>query len=181
MGESHHQRLYRYVGPHEISERVANNPMGARIASISDLEAWMRAAQQRPDDAGLITATFIVDADGYLCIADRYSEHVACAGGEPVLSAGELSFARVPDGWVVAAASNQSTGYCPELESWPQAAAALERIPLQHPGCFTAAYIFRRCPGCGQLNIVKDDLFECAVCGMALPAEWNCDRLSSGC
>ncbi|MEU6730442.1 hypothetical protein ABZ917_42625 [Nonomuraea wenchangensis] len=32
--------------------------------------------------------------DGVLLLAPRRSEHVACAGGRPVLSAGEISFAR---------------------------------------------------------------------------------------
>ncbi|WP_211240655.1 hypothetical protein [Hamadaea tsunoensis] len=69
--------------------------------------------------------------------------------------------------------SNQSTGYCPEPASWPAVAAACERAGLAHPGGFTAAFEFRRCPDCGQVNIVKGDDFVCAACDGDLPWEWN--------
>jgi hypothetical protein len=34
----------------------------------------------------------VIDAKGNLLLAERCSEHVACAGGGPVLSAGEIFF-----------------------------------------------------------------------------------------
>ena len=67
--------------------------------------------------------TFVVDLEGVLRLAPRRSEHVACAGGRPVLSAGEVSFERGPDGWEVTSATNQSTGYCP----WACAAVGASR------------------------------------------------------
>jgi hypothetical protein len=70
-------------------------------------------------------------------------------------------------------ASNQSTGYCPEPESWPHVALALDRIPLHHPGGFTLEIIFRRCTSCGQVNIVKDGWLVCLFCGKDLPTQWN--------
>jgi len=36
-----------------------------------------------------------------------------------------------------------------------------------------AEIIFRRCPACGERNIVKDDSFTCGSCGADLPADWN--------
>lgn len=33
--------------------------------------------------------------------------------------------------------------------------------------------VFRRCPACGQRNIVRDNDFTCALCDHALPAQWN--------
>ena len=50
---------------------------------------------------------------------------------------------------------------------------ALDRLGLAHPGDFTHKVIFRRCPVCGQLNIVRDGYFACAVCDSALPAHRN--------
>ena len=38
--------------------------------------------------------TFVIGVDGVLRVADRRSEHVACAGGGDVLSAGELTAIR---------------------------------------------------------------------------------------
>jgi hypothetical protein len=70
----------------------------------------------------------------------------------------------------VVEASNQSTGYCPEPESWTAVAAALDRIGVPHPGGFTLEIMFRRCPKCGERNMVKDGWF---ACGAELPKEWN--------
>jgi hypothetical protein len=69
--------------------------------------------------------------------------------------------------------TNQSTGYCPEPESWPAVAASLDRAGIAHPGRFTHEVIFRRCTSCGERSIVKDGWFACAVCGGELPALWN--------
>jgi hypothetical protein len=46
-----------------------------------------------------------------------FSEHVACAGGGFVLGAGEIAFSRGGNGWAISEVSNQSTGYCPYLDS----------------------------------------------------------------
>jgi len=73
----------------------------------------------------------------------------------------------------VIAVSNLSTGYCPEPASWPAVADALDRAGIPHPGRFTSAFLFRRCPACGERNVIKDDYFVCVVCDADLPAEWN--------
>jgi hypothetical protein len=125
--------------------------------------------------ASHIVATFVIGLAGRLRIADRRSEHVACAGGEPVLSAGEISFL-VGEKIEAGDVSNQSTGYCPEPESWPQVALVLDRIPLHHPGKFTHEIVFRRCFSCDQINIVKDGWLVCLACGKELPMQWNLDQ-----
>ncbi len=165
---------YRYIGSKRIAQAVAGQAEGAPIQSVTDLERWIQDNPQLPDQWGLIVATFVITQDGILRLADRHSEHVACAGGRAVRSAGELGFAFGIDGWEVREVSNQSTGYCPEPTSWPEVANALESISLPHPGGFTQAYHFRRCPACHQLNLIKDETFVCAVCDHELPAEWNC-------
>lgn len=164
-------RLYRYVGPEGIRQRAAGAEPGVRIESVSYLQRWLRQTNQNPNPDGLIAVTFVIDQQGFLRTADRGSEHVACAGGEPVLSAGEMFFSA--DGLRLEEASNQSTGYCPEPESWPVVATALERIGIKHPGRFTQEIIFRRCPACKERNVVKDGWFVCGVCGAELPKDWN--------
>jgi hypothetical protein len=119
--------------------------------------------------------TFVVDLDGVLWLAPRRTEHVACAGGREVLAAGEISFRSDVDGWYVDEVSNQSTGYCPDPDSWPAVAAALERVHVRHPGGFTNPVVFRRCPECGERNIVRDGMFACALCDADLPPQWNFD------
>lgn len=166
-------QLHSYVGPAAVRARVAGRPAGTRIGAVADLLAWVRGTGQRPGPDGLVAATFVIDASGDLLLADRRSEHVACAGGESVLSAGELFFLVEGDGVAVAEASNQSTGYCPEPRSWPSVAAALDRIGITHPGRFTTEVVFRRCEACGERNVVKDGWFVCTVCGTDLPERWN--------
>ena len=172
-------KLYRYVGPAHLARHAASDTPRWRIANASDAAAWI-AAQPGAED-GTLTMTFVVLPDG-LWVADRHSEHVACARGAPVCSAGELTLAHHPRrrSVQVVYVTNQSTGYCPEPESWAAVEQVLDAAGITHPGRFSAAMVFRRCPGCGSTNIVKDGWFECAVCGAALSATWNYDTSEAG-
>src|SRR5581483_4679524 len=85
-------RIYRYIGPKRIAERAPTTPAGTPIRSATDVVDWARASKQRPEPDGTIIATFVVDAVGILLVADRHSEHVACAGRQSVRSAGEITF-----------------------------------------------------------------------------------------
>jgi hypothetical protein len=160
-------RVHRYVGPPEIAARALAMPGGVEVATPESLPRAL-AALGAPR-AG--TFTYVVDVRGALRLADRSSEHVACAGGAPVLAAGELHV----EGGRIAWATNLATGYCPVVESEHALRAALERARLARPGSFTA-YEMRRCGACGARNVVKDG-FECAECDAPLPSEWNFDRV----
>ena len=166
--------LYRYVGPKRIADRVPDAPTGTPIRSPADVLAWVAAPGPQPDRAGLLIVTFVIDQSGTLLVADRQSEHVACAGRQPVFSAGEMTF--LVSGKVVemAEVSNQSTGYCPEPESWPAVAAALAAARLSGLDGFSPSCVIRRCVHCDQKNLVKDNVFECQVCGKELPTTYNC-------
>ncbi len=148
--------MYRYVGPEDLLGLFRDRPAGARIDSSADLARWLEHGQHTPIRQRLV------------------SEHVACAGGHPVLAAGELFF----EGLDVVEASNQSTGYCPEPASWPVVELALDGVGVGHPGAYTATFVFRRCANCGRLNFVKDGWYVCAVCNGPLPEAWNCDLTS---
>ncbi len=166
-------KVYQYVGPAEIKKRASQTQPGVRIGSVDDFVGWVRSTGQQADAAGLVAVTFVVDEDGFLRVGDRRSEHIACSGGKPVLSAGEMFFRVTAGGVEVAEVSNQSTGFCPEPASWPAVAAALDSLGIRHPGRFTLEVIFRRCPSCGERNIVKDGWFSCGSCGADLPIDWN--------
>lgn len=88
-------------------------------------------------------------------------------------AAGELTVALECGRVVVTRLSNQSTGYCPQPESWNAAAAALRAIGLEPPTGFDPRCEFRCCERCGALNIVKHDAFDCAVCDASLPRAYN--------
>ena len=165
-------KLYRYVGPPEIRDR--SRAMGGEvIQSIDDIRSWAADRDRMGDD--MVPATFVIDPVGRLRLADRRSEHVACAGGGTVQSAGEMFFLIDGEDVEVVDVTNQSTGYCPEPASWPSVASALDAIGVRHPGGFTTEIVFRRCERCGQRNVIKDEAFECGACGGSLPAEWNFD------
>lgn len=157
-------RRYSYVGPASIRDELAGAEPGTPITCSRDLE---RFADGEP-------LTFVVDAKSVLRVAPRRSEHVACAGGGEVLTAGELTAVRGRSGGCrIVEISNQSAGYCPEPESWGAVADALDRAQIPHPGRFTFEAVFRRCPGCGERNLVKDGDFVCALCEAPLPSRWN--------
>lgn len=163
--------LYHYVGPREIAERAGTTVRGVSLTSPEDVVRWL-TSRGEPLHAE-ITATFVVNAEGMLLVADRHSEHVACAGNRPVRAAGELCFVLEGGRVKVIRASNQSTGYCPEPESWVGVVAALRAAGLEPPECFDPCCEFRRCVKCGSLNLVKCGIFECGVCEAELPAAYN--------
>ena len=165
-------RLFSYVGPAEITDLVLLGAGGQCIPSASEFGAWVsaRTAQELAEPF-----TFVVDVAGVLRLAPRRSEHVVCAGGEAVLAAGEVRFRGEADRWTVVEVSNQSTGYCPDLSSWSAVADALDRAELAHPAGFTHEVVFRRCPSCRELNIVREGDFVCVFCDEDLPPEWNVD------
>lgn len=167
------ERRYQYVGPDNLLVRAAAAPGGRRIKSADDLCRWVAENWEAATSDGLIPATFVIDSDGLLRLADRRSEHIACSEGGLVHSAGEMFFAATGGRVEVAEVSNLSTGFCPEPESWEAVRHALDQIGVRHPGRFTTCFIFRRCPGCGGRNVVKESVFECPVCGSELPPEWN--------
>src|SRR5262245_43400464 len=167
-------RTYRYVGPKGIADRATVTPAGTSIHSAADVIRWARESGQHAGPDGYIIATFVVDAAGVLLVADRRSEHVACAGRKPVQSAGEITFLVAGTAVEVIAASNQSTGYCPEPESWPAVAAVLSAAGMNPPDGFSLGCEFRRCVRCGGLTLVKERLFRCGVCGADLPLLYNC-------
>ena len=165
-------RLYRYVGPPALLAAAPSYPAGTRIGNRTCLDDWLA---KRTEAELREPVTYVVDRDRNLLLAPRQTEHVSCAGGDRVRAAGELTLARGSDGWYAAAISNQSTGYCPDVTSWPAVAAALDRAGLPHPDHFTEEITFRRCPGCAEINLVKDGDFACTFCAADLPAQWNVD------
>ncbi|MFE5804412.1 hypothetical protein [Streptomyces sp. NPDC056491] len=165
-------RSYRYVGPAELRALIRPGAEGRGIRSAADFEDWISG---RPGAELSEPFTFVVDAAGVLRLAPRRSEHVVCAGGGPVLSAGEMGFGRESGRWVVRTVSNQSTGYCPDAASWPAVADALATAGIGHPAGFTHEVVFRRCPACRELNIVREGDFVCVFCDASLPPAWNVD------
>lgn len=165
-------RRFRYVGPAVLRD-LPDAVDAIDVVSVDVLGRWL-AAQDRHERTEPFT--YVVTLDGVLRVAPRRREHVACARGQDVLGAGEIQFEHDASGWTVTEISNQSTGYCPDMDSWPAVADALDRAGLRHPDGFTEPIVFRACTNCLTRNIVRDDDFTCAVCGSALPADWNLDQ-----
>ena len=102
--------MYQYVGPKEFLQQVDPNLIGSIISSRLDIKNWIN--ERHPNkDSNEITVTFIVDQSKNIRINERRSEHVVCAGGAPVLSAGELTFEHDgSDQFRISQITNQSTG-----------------------------------------------------------------------
>lgn len=158
------------MGPAELKVLVKAGSEGRSIRSSADFGEWISALALKELAEPF---TFVVDGSGVLRLAPRRSEHVVCAYGGPVVSAGEMSFREESGRWVVEEVSNQSTGYCPDVSSWPAVAETLDRIGIDRPSGFTHEVVFRRCHFCRELNIVREEDFVCIFCGGELPREWN--------
>jgi hypothetical protein len=161
-------RVYEYVGSRRIAE-LADAPIERLALRSPDDVRTSRLAPKR----GALELTYIVDTDGQLWLSDRHGEHVSCARGRAVLAAGEIVLAITEDAVLVESVSNQSTGYCPEPACWAAVDRALRACGLSPPPAFTHAFEFRRCTECGQINLLKESMPECASCEAELPAEWN--------
>ena len=166
MSSSKH---YAFVGPDHIRARLAQGVLRWRIAAESDVRI---AAQALAPGQDQFAATYAIACSGELWIASLRSEHFCCANGEPVIAAGEMGFVFLAGRWSVSDVNNRSTGYCPEPSCWPAVQHALQLAGIEHPGAFTDSFEFRRCPTCGNINLVKESCFVCA-CGADLPTAWN--------
>jgi hypothetical protein len=167
------QRRYAYVGSKDVRRLLERNLPRYLIESANDVLHWIDDSRQVRSREKTVIATFIIDIQQRLWVNDRRSEHIVCAAGEDVLSAGEMTFAIHHQNVEVVEVTNQSTGFCPEPESWWAVESALERIGLPHPDDFTTSFLFRRCDNCKTTNIIKDMVFECAVCQAPLSQQWN--------
>lgn len=167
-------RFYQYIGPEQIANRASIVPSGTPIRSPVDVMRWIQDSEQDVSRDGSVIATFVIDESGLLLVADRRSEHVSCAGRQKVRSAGEITFVISAANVEIEAVSNQSTGYCPEPESWPAVSTALLNAGFEPLIGFALSCIFRLCPRCGIRNLVKEHVLECAACRTELPAEYNC-------
>lgn len=150
---------YAFIGPEHLRPTLPQ--AGKVISDAGEIESWLRTADEP-------VATFTVGLDGKLRLSPRRSEHVACSGGLEVLSAGELGFGATG---ALIWSSNQSTGFCPDVDSW----SALEKAApfLARSSGFTRPFLFRRCARCAQVNVVKDAWFVCVWCDADLPQRWN--------
>ncbi|MGB1241872.1 MAG: hypothetical protein ACPG49_05085 [Chitinophagales bacterium] len=167
---------YEYVGPKEILQMIKAKYRGTVIEESEEIRNWIGANHKNTKFGDVAICTFTINLQGKLVIADRHSEHVQCAFGEKVRSAGEIGFVVEKKNEVyVDSITNQSTGYCPSSESWFEVEKALKAI-LQLKGLsefkgFDPAFIFSYCPDCKTRQIVKDEFYFCLKCEEELLSE----------
>ena len=167
------EKKYSYVGPEELLSLVKTVPKGFEVISAKQIFQWLNNDNQELDGNLQVIATYVIDQNKHLHLADRRSEHVACAGGEPVLCAGEITFFVDKNDIEVVEITNLSTGYCPEPDAWCMVSEVLTALDIKHPEDFTTSFIFRRCVQCGTTNVVKECWYYCAICDAELDKSWN--------
>ena len=82
-------RLYKYVGSPDFIPK-GEFPVRTKLESVDVVHSWMNDHRDELDIEECIAATYVIDREGLFWIADRSSEHVACARVGEVLSAGEV-------------------------------------------------------------------------------------------
>ncbi len=168
---------FSYVGDSHAAERTDLEPPSAPLETLAELKAVLASLEDHGLQARDEVCTYVVDERCRLRVAPRRSEHVVCAGGGPVLGAGEIRFVEGAAGLEVATLTNQSTGFCPDFTSMDAVAMALFRLGIMaYPRKFTTEFVFRLCEACGERNIVKDGWFVCAICDAELPTDYNFPR-----
>ena len=166
-------REYRFVGRPSVIPKADEMPPRFLVDRPEAILLWQASTRPEKEWDGSYPATFVVDLDGKLWIADRRSEHVACARTSAVLAAGEMFFIIGKAVVSIARVTNQSTGYCPEPSSWSVVTRSLENMGIPHPAFYDEAFEFRYCLPCKNICIIKDADFTCPQCSKSLPLEWN--------
>lgn len=166
-------KLYKYVGPSGIRARADFDTPRHLVVDARGILAWATEMAGLTSKDRELTFTYVVLPVARLFLADRRSEHVACARGSAVVTAGEITFERHGSGLILAEISNLSTGYCPEPGSWPVINEALVRAGFPSIRGFTHPFEFRFCAPCAQTCVIKDHAFICPACSGDLPREWN--------
>ncbi|MGB0930775.1 MAG: hypothetical protein ACPGVB_08365 [Chitinophagales bacterium] len=163
---------YEYVGPEEIFKMVNEEYKGTVINNPEEILNWIVQNIGKPKKDDLIVCTFIINLKSELVIGDRHSEHVQCANGENVKSAGEIGFQIDKSKVHIGSITNQSTGYCPSSASWSEVEKALKKIDgINIPEGFDSEFIFSYCPNCKTRQIVKDEFYFCPKCEQRLLSE----------
>lgn len=116
--KSNMHRQYHYVGLPSVKSLFQQSSHRKCVRHAEDVVHWINEVSEPASEDGTFTVTFIVDTEQQLWINERRSEHFVCAAGHDVLSAGEMTFAIEKKQVEVVEVTNQSTGYCPEPESW---------------------------------------------------------------
>lgn len=173
-------RRYRFIGRACFIPKKEAMPPRFHVTSPDAVVDWIERTQPEPEWDTSLPATFIVDQGGTMWIADRRSEHVACARLGDVLAAGEIFFEHNAGAISAARVTNQSTGYCTEPESFPAVAQSLSMVGIDCPSEYDPAFTFRYCHPCQNVCIIKDDDFTCPVCSGALPLDWNFEGVTVG-
>ncbi len=164
---------YEYIGPKEILNQIQPQFKGTVISTLQDIYRWIMKHLHNSKVGEVVICTFIINLEGQLVIADRHSEHVQCAFGEAVKSAGEIVFLIEKGQHItIDSITNQSTGYCPSADSWKAVEAALKKIDgLNIPNGFEPEFVFSYCPNCETRQIVREAFYYCPMCEGALLSE----------
>lgn len=166
-------RLFPYRGPSRLVPASGARPAGVVVeTALQFADLADDPSQERLGD-GSVAFTYVVDQSNSLRVANRRSEHVVCAGGEPVLAAGELFVTPGRKGSWVVRASNFSNGYMPSEDSFMALKLALERARLPAPKGFDPAIAYRYCGRCMEAVIAETG--ACRVCQAALALKWDLD------
>lgn len=163
------EKLYTYVGPRDL---LTLSPPEDLVQVVS-AESFYRWAQNKKVRSEGYTVTYVVLASGELRMAERQTEHVACAEGGPVRAAGEMSFEIHKREVHITSLSNLSTGFCPEPEYLEQVLALVASLQVDLSTCDVHFFEFRRCQECQSTNVIKVGDPFCVVCDAPLPEEWN--------
>jgi len=179
VNQLHSMNIYWYVGPKDLLDLIHTDVNRVAVINEESVRSWIHQTDQKLDYDNSVTATYIIDTNKVMWICDRHMEHVVCAIGGPVLSAGEATFKISTKSVEISYITNQSTGFCPKPSSWKVVNVALKNTGINYPQQFSTNFIFRLCLNCKTINIVKEKDYVCAVCNHDLEKQWNLNATSA--
>ena len=156
---------YNYVGPTEIGKRTFASERHL-VTCPEDVRNGI-SNNRTAVAGGSMMATFVIDTTSLRGLQTSQRTCRVCTWRRRAFSWRDDIVHGLDERWQFRG-YHKSTGYCPGIDSWPVVAVALDKARIGHPNGFTVKCVFRKC-SCGQINIIKDNYFQCAVCGSQLP------------
>jgi hypothetical protein len=131
---------YPYVGDRDKLPWAVQQA-GHPIRTQADLQALAPILRQDQTWAFEKPQTYVVTVAGVFLLGGYLNEHVAVAGGKPVLAAGEATLEEQANGtWHITAINNRSYGYMPDASSWVAVDQALAQTGVAYPAGFSEIY-----------------------------------------
>ncbi len=132
--------VYTFHGIEQRRKQASRTTGQVQLRSPEDLDRIANILEQRKKEMPDRPQTYIIaQGERFMTVGGNIDEHVDVAKGRNVIAAGEITFQKRGDLWVIDYVNNRSNGYYPGTD-FTRVAKALERANIAHPDKFSETF-----------------------------------------